>query len=86
MGFKAIKKTQKVLLQKSKIKTMLITFFYKQGVIHKELVPEGQTVDSDFYVEVIERLLKRISRVRRKFRAESSLFLLHYNAPPNLHW
>jgi hypothetical protein len=25
---------------------MLITFFDKQGVIHKEFVPEGQTVNS----------------------------------------
>jgi hypothetical protein len=47
-------------LQKSNIKTMLTTFFDKQGVIHTE----GLTVNSAFYVEVIGRLLKRISRVR----------------------
>jgi hypothetical protein len=28
-------------LQKSKFKTMLITFFDKQGLIHKQFVPEG---------------------------------------------
>jgi hypothetical protein len=28
-------------LQKSKSKTMLITFFDKQDVIHEEFVPEG---------------------------------------------
>jgi hypothetical protein len=48
-------------LQTFKIKTILITFVDKQGVIHKEFVPEGQTVNSAFYVEVIGRLLKRIS-------------------------
>jgi hypothetical protein len=60
---------------------MLITFFGKQGVIHKEFVPEGQTVNSLFYVDVIGRLLKRISRVRPQFRAQGSWFLLHDNAP-----
>jgi histone-lysine N-methyltransferase SETMAR len=50
-------------------------------VIHKEFVPEGQTVSSAFYVDVIERLLKGISRVKPQFRAEGSWFLLHDNAP-----
>jgi hypothetical protein len=68
-------------LEKFKIKTMLIKYFDKQGVIHKQFVPEGQAVNSDFYVEVIRRLLKRISWVRPQFRAEGSWFLLHSNAP-----
>jgi hypothetical protein len=60
---------------------MLITFSDKQGVIHKKIVPEGQTVNSAYYFEVIGRLLKRISRVRPQFRAEGSWFLLHDSAP-----
>jgi uncharacterized membrane protein YccF (DUF307 family) len=44
-------------------------------VILKEFVPEGQTVNTAFYVEVIGRLLKRISWVRPQF-----WFLLHGNA------
>jgi hypothetical protein len=65
----------------SKIKTMLITFFDKQGLIYKEFVPEGLTVNSAFYVEDSGRLLKRISRVRLQLPAEDSWFLLHDNAP-----
>jgi hypothetical protein len=72
---------KKFRLQNSKIKTMLITFSDKQGVTHKEFVPEGQRVNSAFYVEVIGRLLNRISEVRSQFRAEGSWFLLHDNAP-----
>jgi hypothetical protein len=72
---------KKFPLQMSKIKTTLITFFGQQGVIHKELVLEGQTGNSAFYVEVIGRLLKRTSRVRPQFRTESSWFLLHDKAP-----
>jgi hypothetical protein len=60
---------------------MLIIFFGKLGVIHKEFVPEGQTVNTAFYIEVIGRLLKRISRVRPQFRAQGSWVLLHDNAP-----
>jgi hypothetical protein len=57
--------------------------FVKQIVIHKELVPEGQAVNSHFYSEVIGKLLKRRSRVRAQFRAVSCWFLLHYNGPPH---
>jgi hypothetical protein len=78
---KSSQRPKKFHLQESKIKTTLTTFFDKQGVIHKELVPEGQTVNSAFYVEVLGRLLNRISWVRPQFRAEGSWFFLHDNAP-----
>jgi hypothetical protein len=58
---KLSRRLRKLRLQKSKIKTMLITFFDQQSVIHKEFVPEGQRVNSAFYIEVIGRLLKLIS-------------------------
>jgi len=44
-------------LQKSKVKTVLIAFFNSDGIIHKEFVPAGQTVNSAFYEEVLKRLL-----------------------------
>jgi hypothetical protein len=59
MDLKVIIKAQKFRLQKSKIKTMLITFFDKQGVTHLESVSEGQTANSAFYVEVIGRFESR---------------------------
>ena len=34
---------RKVRLQKSKVKTMLITFFDSEGMIHNKFVPEGST-------------------------------------------
>jgi hypothetical protein len=64
---KSSPRPKKFRLLKSIIKTMLITFFDKQGVVHKEFVPKGHTVCSAFYIEVIGRLLKRISRVRPQF-------------------
>ena len=38
---------------------MLICFFDSQGVVHKEFVPQGQTVNKQYYREVLERLRKR---------------------------
>jgi hypothetical protein len=60
MDLKVIIKAQKNRLQNSKIKTMPITFFDKQSVIHIEFMPEWQRVNSDIYVGVIGRSLERI--------------------------
>lgn len=46
------------------IKIMLIIFFYIRGVIHHEFVPQGQTINAAFYVEVLKRLRQRVRRVR----------------------
>jgi len=45
---------KKARMSKSKIKTMLICFFDSQGVVHKELVPQGQTVNKQHYREFLE--------------------------------
>ena len=50
-------------MSKSKIKSIPICFFDSQGIFHKEFVPPGQTVKT-FYREVLERLGKRVARVR----------------------
>ena len=38
--------------------------FDSQGIVHKEFVPPGQIVNQTFYREVLERLRKRVARVR----------------------
>ncbi len=43
---------------------MLILFFDNRGVIHHKYVPEGQTVNAMFYIQVLDRLCKRIAHVR----------------------
>lgn len=69
-------------LQKFMPRTVLIAIFDKPGVIHKEFTHDGQTVNSAFYVGVIGRSLKRISRARPQFRTEGSWLLLHDSALP----
>ncbi len=43
---------------------MLISFFDSKGVIHHQYVPESQTMNSTFYVQVLDSLCKHITRVR----------------------
>ena len=61
------------------IKTMLICFFDSQGVVHKEFVPQGQTVNKQHYREVLERLRKRVYRVRPEV---SGTWMLHHDNAP----
>jgi hypothetical protein len=69
------------MTKKSRVKTIFIVFFDAQGVIHREFVPEGQTFNGQFYLAVMERLLKRICHVRPEFHNSKEWFLLHDNAP-----
>jgi hypothetical protein len=58
----------KFRLQKSNNKMMLVTFFDSQGIVHKEFVPPGQTVNKEYYVAALSRLVQRIRRVRSQFQ------------------
>jgi hypothetical protein len=40
---------KKLKFQRFRIKNMLIIFFDSPGVVHKEFVPEGKTVNAEFY-------------------------------------
>ena len=48
----------------SNIKSMLICFFDQKGIVHKEFVPPGQTVNAAFYVEVLKLLRETVRRKR----------------------
>jgi hypothetical protein len=71
----------KLKFQRSRIKTMLISFFDSQGVVHKEFVPEGKTVNAEFYKAVMDRHLTRIQRVRPAAFCSRDFFLSHDNVP-----
>ena len=50
-----------------------------RGIVHKEFVPPGQTINHTFYKDVLERLQKRVQRVRTDIADD--LVLHHDNAP-----
>ena len=66
-------------MRKSKNKSILICFFDSQGIVHKEFVLPGQTVNQTFYREVLERLRKRVAHVRPGIAC--TWMLHHHNAP-----
>jgi len=58
---------------------MLICFFDNQGIVHTEFVSQGQTVNQFYYREILERLRKRVVRVRPSIA--NSWMLHHDNVP-----
>jgi len=73
--------TKKARQVKSNVKTMLICFFDIKGLVYFEFVPQGQTVNQQFYLE----LLKRFRDVARRNRPElwrSGEWLLHHDNAP----
>jgi hypothetical protein len=54
---------KKTEIPKVRIKTKLIIFFDSQGVVHKEFVPDGKKVNTEFHKGLMDRLLKLIQRV-----------------------
>jgi len=72
---------KKLRFQKSRVKTMLVIFFDWQGVIHKDFVPEGETIHAVYYRGVMERLLNKIRPVRPGMCESGDWFLSRHNAP-----
>ncbi|UYV85184.1 hypothetical protein LAZ67_X004851 [Cordylochernes scorpioides] len=75
---KSSPRPKKARMSKSRIKTMIIVFFDIRGIVHCEFVPQGQTVNSAFYLEVLRRMKRRIARVRTDIK--DTVKLHHDNA------
>ena len=46
---------------RSEVKVMLIVFFDMEGIVHYEYVQQGQTVNQQFYLQVLKRLRLAVS-------------------------
>ncbi|UYV78357.1 hypothetical protein LAZ67_16001064 [Cordylochernes scorpioides] len=75
---KSSPRPKKARMSKSRIKTMIIVFFDIRGIVHCEFVPQGKTVNSAFYLEVLRRLKRWIARVRTDIK--DTVKLHHDNA------
>jgi len=67
--------------QISNVKTMLICFFDIKGLVHFEFIPQGQTVNQQFYLEVPKRLRDAVRRKRPELKRSGEWLLHHDNAP-----
>jgi transposase len=60
---------------------MLICFFDVNGIVHKEFVPAGQTVNQYFYLDVLKRLRDSVRHKRPELWRSGDWLLHHDNAP-----
>ena len=74
-------RSKKNCLHKSKVKTLSIAFFDNKGIIHKEFLPAGLTINAAFYQAVLNQLLQRIRRVWPELHRTGKWMMLHDNAP-----
>jgi hypothetical protein len=71
----------KVSVEKAKDQSNVDQLFDKQDVVHKESMLECKTANTEFYTQVLGRLLKQILRVRIQFQEKGSWFLLLDTTP-----
>ena len=81
MGWWDILSTEETEIPKVPHQDHVDKFFDSQGVVHKEFIPEGRTVNAEVHKGLTDRLLKRIQRVRPAAFCSRNFFLLHDNAP-----
>jgi len=56
-------------------------FFDYRCVVHSEFLPEGQTVNKEYYLSIMRRLREKIRRKRLGLWKENLWILHHDNAP-----
>ena len=66
---------------RSKTKVMLLAFFDSEGIVHHEYAPDGQTINKEFYVEVLRRLPESVRRKRPEKWRDCDWILHHDKAP-----
>ncbi|XP_018055293.1 PREDICTED: uncharacterized protein LOC108691868 [Atta colombica] len=50
-------------------------------IVHHEFLPEGQTVNKEYYLDVMRRLREAVHQKRKDLWANNSWILHHDNAP-----
>ncbi|UYV77652.1 hypothetical protein LAZ67_15001822 [Cordylochernes scorpioides] len=68
---------------KSKLKCLLITFFDVKGLVHYEFVPEGQTINQHYYIDVLRRLREAVRQKRPEKWHQKNWLLNQDNARPH---
>lgn len=72
---------KKVTLKKLRVKTMLNVFYNADRIRHSKFVYEGTTVNSRYYLGVMERLHACMRHVSNEQFHSNSWLPLHDNAP-----
>lgn len=76
-------KSKKTRQSHSRIKAMLTVFFDYRGVVHCEYLPDKQTANKEYYLEVLKRLRESIRKKRPELWKDNSWILHHDTTPPH---
>ena len=62
------------------VKVMLTCFFDSRGIMHHEYAPEGQTINKEYYLQVLRQLREAVQRKQPDISAAKNFLLHHDNA------
>ncbi|UYV63804.1 hypothetical protein LAZ67_2005705, partial [Cordylochernes scorpioides] len=66
---------------RSNVKVLLTVFFDCRGVVHHEFLPQGRTVNNEYYLQVMRNLREAIRQKRPDLWKNKNWLLHHDNAP-----
>ncbi|UYV79244.1 hypothetical protein LAZ67_17001721 [Cordylochernes scorpioides] len=66
---------------RSNVKVLLTVFFDCRGVVHHEFLPQGRTVNKEYYLQVMRNLREAIRQKRPDLWENKNWLLHHDNAP-----
>jgi len=76
-----VSKNQKSTYAKKQIEDDSPFFFDQEGIVHREFVPPGMTVNADFYCDILRRLRENVWRKRPQKWQNLNLIIHNDNAP-----
>ncbi|UYV65429.1 hypothetical protein LAZ67_3004342 [Cordylochernes scorpioides] len=65
----------------SNVKVLLTVFFDCRGIVHHEFLPQGRTVNKEYYLQVMRNLREAIRQKRPDLWKNKNWLLHHDNAP-----
>ena len=68
---------EKAYQVRSNVKVLLTVFFDCNGVVHHEFLPQGRTVNNEYYLEVKRRLREAIRQNCRKTNHGFCIMITH---------
>jgi len=72
---------KKARMQKKQIEEDADFFFEQEGIVNREFVSPGMTVNADFYCDVLRRLHENVRRKRPQKWQNQNLIIHHDNVP-----
>jgi len=75
---------KKARMQKANWRRCSLVSLTKRGIVHREFVPPGMTVNADFYCDVLRRLRENVRRKRPQKWQNQKLIIQNDNAPAHM--